>query len=431
MRVRATPDVPYAWSMPAAIEIPTTLAFAKGAYTAPVYFGARGVCANLVLDTGSSSLAVRSRIYDPDQDADSRTTSLVQEINYGGGAWAGPIVRSKLRFGHGHHERSVPNAPFGIIESEAQVLREADGIWGLAYRDLNPAYNVAPLLASQGCESDLSWPWPFPRGHELDLSRLRTCLLSQPRVHLEPAFTALEGMGIVRNRFAMAIGRAVAHAGEDASRPFFASSETLNQGTLVLGGGHEMQHLYQGAFRQVRVLHDHYYNVNLRAIRVGTGQSIPVPPLPGSERETRYSNALVDTGSSFLVLDMPVYEAVLAALAGCDPEFPALAARARQALINDEGVPNHLIDVRHWPDLHLTLETPDGGDTDFCVPASHYWPQSALKAGQSLCLLMPQLPHFRGQNILGLPLMAGQYVVFERDEGVDGRIGFANRRSTS
>ena len=414
--------------MPAAIEIPTTLAHAKGAYTATVRFGSLANHANLVLDTGSSSLAVLTRAYDPGQDGDVRATSLVQEINYGGGAWAGPVVHSTLGFGHGHHARRLLQAPFGVIESDAPVLRQADGIWGLAYRDLNPAYDVTSLLASQGSQSSLSWPWPFPQGHALDLAGLRTSLQSQPRTHLEPAFTALEDEGIVRNRFAMSIGRAVVHTSEGTSHASEAASAQLNQGTLVLGGGRELQHLYQGAFHQVRVLHDHYYNVNLRAIRVGGEQPLPVPPLPASERATRYSNALLDTGSSFLVLDAVVYEGVLAALARCDASFPALVARAQQALARDEGVPNHLIDVRHWPDLHLTLEAPDGTDTELRVRASHYWPKNALKAGQSLCLLMSQLPHFQGQNILGLPLMAERYVVFERDAGAEGRIAFADRR---
>tara|TARA_R110002020_G_scaffold112746_1_gene259312 strand:- start:4386 stop:5639 length:1254 start_codon:yes stop_codon:yes gene_type:complete len=414
--------------MPTTIQIPTTLAHAEGAYTAVARFGTLATPANLVLDTGSSSLAVLAKVYDPGKDADLRATSLVQEINYGGGAWAGPVVRSTLGFGHGHHERRLPRAPFGVIESEAPVLRQADGIWGLAYRDLNPAYDVTALLASQGCQTGLSWPWPFAEGHALDLPNLKTSLQSQPRSCIEPTFTALEEEGIVRNRFAMSIGRAVVHAGEGTSHASDAASAQLNQGTLVLGGGRELQHLYSGAFHQVRVLHDLYYNVNLRAIRVGGEQPILVPALPASELETRYSNALLDTGSSFLVLDAAVYEAVLAAMGRCDAGFPALVERAQQALAQDEGIPNHLIDVRRWPDLHLTLEAPDGTDTELRVKASHYWPRNALKAGQSLCLLMSQLPHFQGQNILGLPLMAERYVVFERDAGTEGRIGFADRR---
>ncbi|WP_460454879.1 pepsin-like aspartic protease [Arenimonas aestuarii] len=417
--------------MPATIEIPTTLAHAKGAYTATASFGGLASQANLVLDTGSSSLAVLTRVYDPGQDAHVQATSLVQEINYGGGAWAGPVVRSTLGFGHGHHARRLPEVPFGVIESEAPVLRQADGIWGLAYRDLNPAYDVAALLASQGSQSSLSWPWPFPQGHALDLAGLRTRLQTQPRTHLEPAFTALEDEGIVSNRFAMVIGRAVVHVAESASSAAEAASAQLNEGRLVLGGGRELQHLYQGAFHPVRVLHDHYYNINLRAIRVGNEAPIIVPALPASEQATRYSNALLDTGSSFLVLDATVFEAVLAALGRRNPDFPALVARAQEALTRDEGVPNHLIDTRHWPDLHVTLEAPDGSDTELRVPASHYWPKNALKAGQSLCLLMSQLPHFRGQTILGLPLMAGRYVAFERDVGTEGRIAFADLRPTA
>ena len=61
------------------------------------------------------------------------------------------------------------------------------------------------------------------------------------------------------------------------------------------------------------------------------------------------------------------------------------------------------------------FEAPDGATTEVRVPASQYWPRNALKPGQTLCLLAPALAHFGGQSILGLPLFAGRYAVFDRD----------------
>ena len=54
-----------------------------------------------------------------------------------------------------------------------------DGILGLAYRDLDPARDLTALLRQQGVDPALTWPWPFPTGHALDLSRLNDVLAAQ------------------------------------------------------------------------------------------------------------------------------------------------------------------------------------------------------------------------------------------------------------
>lgn len=425
---RAGP-LPYAGPMTPALELPTTLAYALGGYTVAAAFGSQGASANLVLDTGSSTLAVLPRVYAPDRDEHLAPTSLVQQINYGGGAWAGPVLRSRLRFGHGHHERCLPDAVFALVESDSPVLREADGIWGLAYRELDPAYDLAPRLAADGHDPALSWPWPYATGHALDLANFRDFLHQQPRTTLTPAFTALEQEGVVRNRFAMTVGRAVVHVQPDATSARQRAADPLNDGVLVLGGGEAQQHLYEGPFASIRILHDLYYNANLRAVRVGDEAAIAVPPLPDSEQGTRYSNALLDTGSSFLLLDGSVYDAVMAAFARRDADFPDLVQKAGDALARGEGLPSHAIDPRRWPDLHFRFERPDGGDVELRVPASHYWPDNALAHGQRLCLLARQLSHFSGQSILGLPLFADGYVVFDRAAGDAGVVRVAQRRA--
>ena len=401
----------------AAIELETTLAYAQGGYTVAMEFGDQRCPANLVLDTGSSSLARLPRGYDPARDPALRATVYAQEVNYGAGAWAGPVLSSALGFGHGHHRRRIDDALFALIETEGSPFRGADGILGLAYRELDPAYDVSELLRQRGVDPALTWPWPFPAGHGLDPKAFRDLLGRQPRTMLTPAFSALAQEGVVRDRFALLACRAIVHVLDDRASPQALAADPLNRGALVLGGGPEHQHLYRGGFHDVRVLHDLYYNANLRAVRVGDQDPIPVPPLDGSDLPTRYSNALLDSGSSFLVLEASTYAAVLAALGRHDARFPELVARSQAALQKDQGLPNHAIDPRHWPDLHLHLEAPDGRDTVLRIEASHYWPHNALHAGQTICLLMAQLPHFPKQSILGLPLFAGRYAVFDRRAG--------------
>ena len=395
----------------AAIELETTLAHAQGGYTVAMEFGSERCPANLVLDTGSSSLARLPRGYDPAQDRSLRATAFAQEVNYGAGAWAGPVLASCLGFGHGHHQRRIEDGLFALIESEHNPFRGADGILGLAYRDLDPAYDLSGLLRQRAVEPALTWPWPFPAGHALDPKNFRDFLREHPRTTLTPVFSALAQEGVVHDRFALLVGRAVVHVLEDHATPQALAADPLK------GGGPEHQHLYRGAFQNVQVLHDLYYNANLRAVRVGDQDPIPVPPLDAGDVASRCSNALLDTGSSFLVLESSTYAAVLAALGRHDARLPALVAQSQAALRDDRGLPNHAIDPRHWPDLHLHLEAPDGRDTVLRIGASHYWPHNALHAGQTICLLMAQLPHFPKQSILGLPLFAGRYAVFDRQAG--------------
>ena len=413
----------------APLELQATLAYAQGAYSVEVQLGSEAKRANLLLDSGSSTLAVVPSCYDPARDRALSPTPLAQEISYGGGAWAGPVLRSWLGFGHGHHRRRIDDALFALIESAGSPFRHADGILGLAYRDLDPAYDMTTLLQSRGVDPALTWPWPFDAGDALDLAQFKTFLRQQPRTTLPPPFTALEEEGVCRNVFGFAAQRGVAHVTDGASLSA-QSADPLNRGALVLGGGAECQHLYHGGFHDVRILHDLYYNANLRGVRVGGGDWIPVPPLDAKDVASRYSNALLDTGSSFLVLEATTWTAMLAAFSAHDARLPALLAEFQQAFRDERGLPNERIVHRDWPALHLRLEAPDGGDTDLCVPPSHYWPHNALAHGQALCLLMPQLPTFPKQSILGLPLFAGRYAVFDRraDHGL-GRVRFADGRT--
>jgi len=402
--------------MPASpIHLTTSLAWAKGAYTAPVALGSERRIANLLLDTGSSTLAVSPQAYVPERDTAMSTTPWAQDIRYAGGAWAGPVLRSSLSLGEGRHARRIDDALFALIETDAGLFREADGILGLAYRELNPAHDLSDLLAGRGIQPPASWPWPSL--FSADAGAARDGILRQPRVDVTPAFTALEQEGVVRNRFAMQVRRAVVHVAGAGLSTAALAADPLNRGTLVLGGGAEAQSLYQGAFQDIRVVHDLYYNANLLGLRVGDGAMVPAPPLAAGDVASHGSNALLDTGSSFLVLESSLYAAVMSAFAAHDARLPALVDHFTAAFKSGKGVPDHAIEHRDWPDLHLHLEAPGGGETIVRVAASHYWPHNALAAGQSLFLLAPGLPGLPRQSVLGLPVFAGRYAVFDRAAG--------------
>lgn len=404
-----------------AIHLTTSLAWAKGGYTVQVALGSERQPANLLLDTGSSTLAVSPRAYAAERDSAMSATPWAQAIQYGGGSWAGPVLRSTLALGEGRHARRLPDALFALIETPGDPFRQADGILGLAYRELDPAHDLSNLLRQRGVQPPLSWPWPL----DADPDTLRARILAQPRVDLTPAFAALEEEGVVRDQFALQAQRAVVHVREDGLSDAALAADPLNRGVLVLGGGAAAQSLYRGGFSDIRVVHDLYYNANLRGLRIGDGPLVPAPPLAPGDVARHGSNALLDTGSSFLVLEASLYAAVMAAFAGHDARLPGLVEGFGAAFTRGEGLPNPAIDPRQWPDLHLHFESPTGGETAVRIGASHYWPHSALKAGQALFLLMPGLPHFPRQSILGLPLFAGRYAIFDRRAGGLGAVRLA------
>lgn len=68
----------------------TNLAYAKGAYTVALEFGSQRDRANLLLDTGSSSLMVLPTAYAAASDRSLKATSWAQQVKYGQGSWAGP-----------------------------------------------------------------------------------------------------------------------------------------------------------------------------------------------------------------------------------------------------------------------------------------------------------------------------------------------------
>jgi hypothetical protein len=124
-----------------------------------------------------------------------------------------------------------------------------------------------------------------------------------------------------------------------------------------------------------------------------------------------------------------LYRAVLEAFAARDAGMAALVERFWQTFkATGQGVPNADVDAFDWPALHFILRAPDGGETRLTCPAAHYWQRNALRAGQACFLLMDQLPGWAKQTILGLPLLAGHYVVFDRSAANGGRLRIATAK---
>ena len=64
------------------IRVPISINLLGNDYTGRMYVGSQRKEVNLLLDTGSSTLAVQHRHYDPGQDTHAKLTHLVQEVAY-------------------------------------------------------------------------------------------------------------------------------------------------------------------------------------------------------------------------------------------------------------------------------------------------------------------------------------------------------------
>lgn len=413
------------------LQLATTLAYAKGGYSAPLLLGSQGRRVNLLLDTGSSSLAVTARNYPADADSALAATSLAQQVTYGKGSWAGPVLRSRVGFGDAEQRRELDNVAFAYVQEHSQnFFRDADGIFGLAYRHLDHAHDLAGVLGAAGHDPALTWPWPYADGDASQQAQFKQMLDQQPRVGLEPLFSALQAQGVFADQFAMLIGRAVVHVLDEDASAERLERDPLNRGVLVLGGGEQYQDLYEGGFADIRILHDIYYNANLISLQIGDQEPIPAPALEQRYVANYASNAIIDTGSSFIMLEASLYDAVMSAFAAHDARLPDLVARFNQRFENEQGLPNEQIRTDDWPALHLRLESSDGGEVCLRCEPSHYWQRNALVAGQSLFLLLRQVPGWPNQSVLGLPLLSGRYCVFDR-RGGSGRVRIARARSAS
>jgi hypothetical protein len=400
--------------MPTHIELTTTLAYAKGAYSAAIELGSEARAANLLLDTGSSTLVVLPHVYLAERDAHRKATAWAQRIQYGAGAWAGPVLSSQVTVGEGRHRRTLAAAHFALVESKAQDFRECDGLLGLAFRDLDKAHDATALLAERGIDPALTWPWPFDVDDPENFAKFKDSLRRQPRLTLRPLFSALEEEGIVADKFAMLVRRSLVRVTEAGEPAHTLARDPYNRGVLVLGGGEECERLYRGGFHAVKIVHERYYNAHLVAVSVGDQPRIPAPPLEDKDLAAYASNAIIDTGCSFLVLEHSLHAAVLEGIARHYPRATALIERFREQFKTEHGLPNDAFDNTRWPDLHFHLESPSGDETTLTVDPGDYWQRNALHPGECFFMLMAQLPDWPRQSILGLPLLSGRYCVFDR-----------------
>lgn len=360
--------------------------FADGCYTAPIYVGSGKTRVNVFLDTGSSSLAVSKKHYDPVKDKCMTPTNLAQYVSYvDGSGWKGAVIKTRVAVRHFKEERRLDNVYLSVADRQKDVFAgEMQGILGLAYIDLNYA-------------SEYKKPtWPTFDHRTID---------KQPVIDIEPYFTQLEENGTAANKFSFYTLRSEIHYGEG-----HIARDPWNKGYLVLGGGEEYTSLYKGKFKEIRVLHDVYYNTNITSLRVGPGKPIQVPS-PASNSGLN-SNSIVDSGTSTVCFPGWLYKKVVGQFRALNSDFSATIHRS----VNYDDVKLSETALKKWPKIYLTMEG-SSADVELTIGPQTYWQRNYTKDRVTGFAIDFEEDD---QTILGLPFMNNYYCVFDRSKD-DGR----------
>ena len=409
---------------PRIARIPITNVFDSCDYTARIAIGSAHAEANVVLDTGSSTLAVMPSAYDGTGDTNLQSTTIAQVAHYGVGGWAGPAVNTNVGFGPGLTLRNTTIA-IGSVADMAW-FKKATGIMGLAYNGLNSAYDLKAYFEQTG-KPATTWPWPFPEQDfstfDADFKQLRKQYGIHSQ-HIAPYFDDLEGSGVVANKFAFHTLRSWVsmRAGDEAA----IARDALNQGLFVLGGGEEQTDLYEGAFVEVNVLDDLYYNTSLASVQVDGCPEVAAQPLQAQFVNDSKTNAIIDSGTSVLWLAADVYAAVIGSLRQLDPAFGAAIEDFATASKQNQGLPASRLDLAKWPNLHFTLDGTNGQGVRLTCTPQTYWQVDYPVPGQAYFQIIGPLQEGdANQSVLGLPLLNNYYTVFDRSLSANGVIRFA------
>lgn len=382
-------------SKSAKLSITNTLV---GDYTAQIEIGSEKYIANIILDTGSSTLAVWKNKFG---NASVETTDFVQFVGYGTGHWAGPVLKAQVGFGSGTDYIALDNTTIaqiqsGIYKGQRQFY-PADGILGLAFKSLNTAVKVGPNYPISRYDTQSQW-------YQL--------ISTSGQEQIDPYFTDLEKANLVANKYAFLTRRSMINHSVDPQ------NDPLNKGWFILGGGEEYTGLFTGDFQSVQVVSDKYWNTKLIQIQVGTDDPISVPSLSQLEQEYERdlsymgSNSIIDSGTNSISLCNDAYYGLIQSFNNLDRSFYNSIMHSPYGAISLS--PSEL---ESWPSIFVTLAGTDSSQVTLEIKPENYWQTNAIQNGASIFNIYKGGPV---QSILGLPLMNNYYVVFDRGTGDQG-----------
>ncbi|MGJ8663188.1 MAG: pepsin-like aspartic protease [Marinicella sp.] len=403
------------------IKLPINLANGIGAYTTQLYIGSQKIEVNVLLDTGSSTLAIDLNKYQPDQDSFLETTVYAQDVVYGSGGWAGPVIRTQIELNHDEAFK-LNAAPMAITaESQQQNFQQADGIWGLAYHHLNKAYDVTSFLESQTPALAATYPWPFEIGNNSSaMADFKKKLRTFPEQDITPLFTDFEENQVTANQFTISTRRSIVYQPLAQMTRAEVAAEELNQGQFIIGQSSPYDSTQP--IQSIQVLHDAYYNTHLQSIRVAGFESVEAPPLDEKHVNSFFSNAIIDSGCSYVILQKSLYAYLISCLKAINPSFITFIDAFKQSLTNGQKYKNPQLSSVQWPTVYLCFTGSEGEPVELSITANNYWQSDAEGPGNWHFMFMDQLPQWPEQTICGLPLLNDYDCVFDRASGDQGVI---------
>lgn len=372
-------------------RVPITNIYMGGDYTATIMVGPHKQPMNVILDTGSSALALDGHKYTPDLQHGDRSTKLAQTDAYGdGSSWTGAVFNLSISIGEGETAITLPDANAAIAyQQSASMFRSADGILGLAYAPLDDAFEMPQDTWS----------------HQYSSTEVR----AGTRTNLVPFLTQLAGEHVTFDIISFVTRRSFVH--ESGGDP---AEDPLNQGWMIVGGGEEATDLYSGGFQSVKVVSDDWWCTVLKSVIVGDSAPIAAR-LQGPQGMP--SNSIIDSGTNSLNISPQMLDAIIARFS---PDQQALLSRA---IHDGEFVAVADLDLASWPDLTFVMEGADGTDISLVVRPTDYWQVDTEKIGAALAAITVGQP---GLAILGLPIMNGYFTIFDGEAaGGKGVIKFA------
>ena len=377
--------------MPGAARIPITNVYMQGDYTGKIFVGPDKTPMNVILDTGSSALALDGKKYAANLKNGDKSTDLAQTDSYGDGStWTGAVIQTTVTIGDPGSPIVLPGANAAIAYQEsADMFAAADGILGLAYAPLDDAFAMPRDTSA----------------HHYTSAQVRT----GKKQDMKPYLTQLADAGVTSDKMAFFTRRSFIHEGGGGE------ADPLNQGWMIVGGGEEFTDLYTGAFQTVKVLSDEWYCTNLKQVIVGNSAPIAAR-LQGPTGMP--SNSIVDSGTNSLNIGPQMLQAIISKFT------PAQQALLNKSIVDSQLVEVSALDLKSWPNLTFVLQG-DTGDVTLTVAPTDYWQVDVQSVGLAMAAITQGEA---GLAILGLPLMNGYFTIFdgEADSG-RGAIRFATR----
>jgi aspartyl protease len=378
--------------MPNIVRVPITNIYMGGDYTGVIYVGPGKKPMNVILDTGSSALALDGKKYQPNLSGGDQSTDLAQTDSYGDGStWTGAVIKTTLTMGANNSSVALPGGNAAIAYQEsANMFGSTDGILGLAYAPLDDAFQMPKD----------TWKDQYTS----------TQVRSGKPSDLVPYLTQLANAGVTSDIISFYTRRSFVHVGGgDANDP-------LNQGWMIVGGGQESTDLYTGSFQNVKVLSDAWYCTNLKEVIVGS--SSPIAARIQGPRGMP-SNSIIDSGTNSLNLGPQMLNAVLSKFS------PAQKQLLSKAVDDGALIPVSELQLDKWPAITFVLQG-DTQDVKLNVPPSNYWQVNTQKAGYAAAAITKGQA---GLSILGLPLMNGYFTIFNGEaDGGKGVVQFATAK---